>query len=136
MLTLQSPHNNVNHSNLSSKIHVLSSNISPTFRNKRIPSAHDNYCYASNQNLKMTKIESPSKFSQGLKRRKSQYINSNSYVWKCQPLPHRKKSSKSINQNTSNTSLNLIPNPATIGKDPLTNNYPHDIINQMNCLKN
>lgn len=49
MLTIQSPH----FSN-SSKVELLS-HISPTFRNKRIPSAQDNYSYSSNHNLKISK---------------------------------------------------------------------------------
>ena len=51
---------------------------SPSFRNKRIPSAHQNYLCSSNQNLKTYKQDSPSKYSEEIKRRKSQYIdNSN-----------------------------------------------------------
>ena len=56
MLTIQSPHSNqiITHNSSSSKIDLLS-NVSPTFRNKRIPSAHDNYSYSSNHNLKIIK---------------------------------------------------------------------------------
>lgn len=56
MLTIQSPNSNLgqNNNGPNSKIDLLS-NVSPTFRNKRIPSAHDNYSYSSNQNLKIIK---------------------------------------------------------------------------------
>lgn len=63
MLTLHSPQNTVNQTNSSSKIDLLSNNISPTYRNKRTSSAQDKYSFASNQNLKITKIDSPSNFS-------------------------------------------------------------------------
>lgn len=53
--------NNINISS-TSKIDILKQ-ISPSFRNKRIPSVQDNCSYASNQNLKISKNDSPSKFS-------------------------------------------------------------------------
>lgn len=64
MLTIQSPQNNqgITNNSFSSKLDLLS-NVSPTFRNKRIPSAHDNYSYSSNHNLKIIKCESPPKAS-------------------------------------------------------------------------
>ena len=37
---------------------------SPSYRNKRIPSAHENYLCSSNQNLKTYKQDSPSKYSE------------------------------------------------------------------------
>ncbi len=56
MLSLQSPHN-------SHKPELLQQAISPSFRNKRIPSAHESYSYSSNHNLKISKTDSPSKLS-------------------------------------------------------------------------
>ena len=47
---------------------------SPSFRTKRIPSLQDPYIYSSNQNLKVCKPDSP---SSEIKRRKSQYVESN-----------------------------------------------------------
>ena len=97
MLSLQSPHNQ-------NKPDMLQQAISPTFRNKRIPSAHDSYSYSSNQNLKICKVDSPCKQSEKLKRRKSQYINSSSsYLDKNDVAPQKKKSSKSINPLSSHT---------------------------------
>lgn len=55
----------------------LFKNRSPSFRNKRIPSVQDPYLCYSNQNLKGSKQDSPSKCSQEIKRRKSHYLDSN-----------------------------------------------------------
>lgn len=78
---------------LSTPCPPLATQISPSFRSKRIPSSQATY--SSNQNLKLIKNESPSKLSEKLKRRKSQYINSNSYI-DLGTQPIKKKSSKSI----------------------------------------
>lgn len=102
MLSLQSPHNQ-------NKPDLLQQAISPTFRNKRIPSAHDSYSYSSNHNLKICKVDSPCKQAEKLKRRKSQYINSSSSYLdkndKNDVVPQKKKSSKSINP--VSTQINL-----------------------------
>lgn len=56
MINLQSPQ----YSN-SSKADLFSKQRSPSIRNKRIPSSHDNYICYSNQNLKINRNDSPSK---------------------------------------------------------------------------
>jgi hypothetical protein len=71
MLTIHSPKFSA-----SSKPDLLNSKLSPSFRNKRIPSAQDHYSYDSN-NIKNSKTESPSKFSEEVLRRKSQFGENN-----------------------------------------------------------
>ncbi len=52
MYSLQSPNGNGLNKN-----EIIQSITSPTnYRNKRIPSAHDNYSYSSNHNLKICRI--------------------------------------------------------------------------------
>ena len=61
----------------SGKQDLFTKQRSPSFRNKRIPSVQEHLLCASNHNLKTSKQESPSKFSEDIKRRKSHYVDSN-----------------------------------------------------------
>jgi len=47
----------------SSKTDLFSKQRSPSFQRKRIPSAQEHYLCFSNQNLKISKNDSPSKLS-------------------------------------------------------------------------
>ena len=68
-MNLQSPQYSNN-----SKADLFSKQRSPSMRNKRIPSAQDNYMCYSNQNLKVHKSESPSKVYEEIRRRKSHHM--------------------------------------------------------------
>lgn len=57
MLTIHSPKFSA-----SGRAEFMSNKMSPSFRNKRIPSALDNYS-CENNNVKLSKNESPSKLS-------------------------------------------------------------------------
>jgi hypothetical protein len=71
MLTIHSPKFTA-----SGRAEFMSNKMSPSFRNKRIPSALDNYSCESNNN-KLSKNESPSKLSEECARRKSQLGENN-----------------------------------------------------------
>lgn len=72
MIALQSPQYSS-----SSKTDLFSKHRSPSFRNKRIPSVQEPFLCHSNQQLKHSKNDnSPSKFSEEVKRRKSQHLDS------------------------------------------------------------
>jgi hypothetical protein len=90
MLTIHSPKFSA-----SSRVELLHNKLSPSFRNKRVPSAQDHYSTESN-NIKNSKTESPSKFSEEVLRRKSQLGENN-------PLAmNNPNSKKSKDKNTQN----------------------------------
>ncbi len=62
---LSPQHNNIKHD-------LFTKQRSPSFRTKRIPSVQDQHLGSSNH-LKVIKPDSPSKLSEEIKRRRSQY---------------------------------------------------------------
>ena len=97
----------------SGRVDLFGKQRSPSFR-KRIPSTQEHYLCHSNQNLRSSKQDSPSKCNEEIKRRKSQLGEQNALT---------SSSSKKKSKNISNSSANNNPH------------FSQDIINSIQLLK-
>ena len=97
----------------SGKHDLFSKQRSPSFRNKRVPSVQE-HCPASHSHaLKASKQDSPSQFSEEIKRRRSEYLNSNQLVHSSS----KKKSKTQIKNDKNDTNSQNIINSIQDLKD-------------------